>query len=74
MSEKIKLVMSKIFQVAPEVIGPDSSPENIDRWDSLKHMQLVIALEDELGIRFPDEAVPNLISFKAIEEAVAALV
>ena len=73
MSETIRLIMSKIFQIPPEDIKPEISPEDIERWDSLKHMQLVIALEDELGITFPDETVPNLVSYKAIVEAITAL-
>ena len=73
MSETIKLVMSQIFQVEPESITADSSPESIEKWDSLKHMQLVMALEDELGIQFPDDAIPELITFGAIEKMVAQL-
>lgn len=73
MSDVIKSVMSKIFLMPQEDISPESSPENIERWDSLKHMQLVLALEDELEITFPDETVPNLVSYKAIVEAVADL-
>ena len=73
MSETIKLVMSQIFQVEPESITSDSSPESIEKWDSLKHMQLVMALEDELGIQFPDDAIPELVTFGAIEEMVAQL-
>ena len=73
MSETIKLVMSQIFQVELESITVDSSPESIEKWDSLKHMQLVMALEDELGIQFPDDAIPELITYGAIEKMVAEL-
>ena len=73
MSDTIKLVMSQIFQVEPESITADSSPESIEKWDSLKHMQLVMALEDELGIQFPDDAIPELITFGAIEKMVTEL-
>ena len=69
----IKTVMAQILEVEPHSIGPSSSPETIPRWDSLKHMQLVLALEDELGVRFPDDVIPNLLSLEAIESAVAKL-
>lgn len=73
MADTIKLVMSQVFQIEPSEITADSSPESIERWDSLKHMQLIMALEDELGIQFPDEAIPELVSFGAIEQMVQEL-
>lgn len=73
MVEAIKRVMSQILGVDPGSIVAESSPATIDRWDSLKHMQLIMALEDELGIQFPDEVIPELISFEAIETTVRGL-
>jgi acyl carrier protein len=67
MTEVIKRVMSQILGVEASDIVADSSPETIERWDSLKHMQLIMALEDELGIQFPDEVIPELINFATIE-------
>lgn len=73
MSETIRLVMSQVLQVEPAEITPESSPETIERWDSLKHMQLIMALEDEIGIQFPDDAIPELLTFGAIEKLVGEL-
>lgn len=73
MSETIKLVMSQVLQVEPAEITRESSPETIERWDSLKHMQLIMALEDEIGIQFPDDAIPELLTFGAIEKLVGEL-
>jgi acyl carrier protein len=67
MTEVIKRVMSQILGVEASDIVADSSPETIERWDSLKHMQLIMALVDELGIQFPDEVIPELINFATIE-------
>jgi acyl carrier protein len=36
-------------------------------------MQLIMALEDELGIQFPDDAIPELLTFGAIEKMVGEL-
>ena len=65
--------MSQVFQVDPSAITAESSPESIERWDSLKHMQLIMALEDELGVQFPDDAIPELVSYGAIEQMVQEL-
>ena len=73
MQERIKIIMAQLFNVEVNSITPKSSPENIERWDSLKHMQLVLAVEDEFGVTFPDDDIPNLISLEKIEESVRGL-
>ena len=43
-------VMSAVFEIPIEQIKDDSSPDTIKSWDSLKHMNLVISLEEEFMI------------------------
>jgi acyl carrier protein len=74
MSDQIKQILSQIFMVPVGAIDDDSSPASIASWDSLKHMQLVLALEEEFSIEFPDDVVPNLNSVASIESAVQRLV
>ncbi len=73
MQERIKVVMAQIFNVDIDSITEESSPENIERWDSLKHIQLVLAIEDEFDITFSDDDIPNLLSTRAIEDTVRQL-
>ncbi len=73
MLDKITQVMAQILQVPKEAIGRDSSVETLDRWDSLKHMQLIMALEDEFEVQFPDEAIPEMLSVQLIEEKLSEL-
>lgn len=73
MSEAIKEIMAQVFQIAAESIDDNTSPDSVERWDSLKHMQLIMALEDEFGIEFPDEAIPELLSYAAIEATIESL-
>jgi acyl carrier protein len=39
---------------------PDSSRKNTPRWDSLKHIEIIFAIEDELGIQFSEEEMVTL--------------
>lgn len=48
--KKLKQVMATIFNVAADSIDSDSSMDTIATWDSLHHMNLVLALEEEFGI------------------------
>ena len=39
-----------------------ASPETIPTWDSLQHLNLVLALEEEFRIQFTPEEVEQLLS------------
>lgn len=66
-NNRIKLVMSAVFEVPIEIITDDSSADNIEEWDSLRHMNLILALEEEFGISIPDTDVGDMVNFKLIE-------
>ena len=66
MENKIKKVMSDVFNVDVGSINNDSSPDNIENWDSLKHMNLIVALEEEFDIEFDDNDIENLLNFQLI--------
>ena len=48
---------SQIFGVPEHSLSETSSPESIEGWDSLKHMNLVLALEEQFGVRFSDDQI-----------------
>ena len=67
MENRIKSIMSAVFEIPASEIDGDSSVDTIKSWDSLKHMNLIIALEEEFQITIPDEEVGNLISYPLIK-------
>ena len=73
MQERIRAVMAQVFNVEAGSISEESSPEDIERWDSLRHMQLILAIEDEFGVTFADDDIPNLLSLRAIQNTVGQL-
>jgi acyl carrier protein len=65
--QKLKEVLSRIFNVNPDMITEDASPDTIENWDSLRHMNLVLALEEEFGVEFTDDQVVEILSYKLIK-------
>ena len=63
---KVKSVMATILGVDPSNIADDASMDTISRWDSLRQMNLVLALEEVFGVSFPDEDAANATSFKLL--------
>lgn len=66
-NKRIKQVMSAVFEIPAESIEDSASTDNLDNWDSLRHLNLILALEEEFGVSIPDEEVGNLVNFKLIE-------
>ncbi len=71
---RIKQVMSAVFEVPVKFIVEDSSTDNIENWDSLRHLNLILALEEEFDVSIPDEEVGNLVNYKLIELIINDLV
>jgi len=72
MQQKIKQVMAAVFNVSAESIGQDFSPETAEMWDSLRHMNLVIALEQEFQVEFDENDIPGMLSVSLIEGILSA--
>lgn len=66
MNDQIKELMASIFEMEVSDIGNDASPETIESWDSLRHMNLIVALEDEFNIQFTDEEMLQMLNFQLI--------
>jgi acyl carrier protein len=58
--------MANVFGVPESDINDLSSPDNIDAWDSLKHMQLIIEIESAFKIEFPVEAILQSRNFELL--------
>ena len=60
-------MFSGCVELDPNFINENSSPDNIDNWDSLKHMMLISALEEEFDIQFSDQEMLELLNYKLIK-------
>lgn len=70
MNEQIKTIMAKAFRVPEDSITDSSSQDNIENWDSIHHIQMIVLLEREFDITIPDEKVGNMISYSLVKEVV----
>lgn len=58
MEEKVLRLIEEILKVPQGTIQPDTRIEDVEQWDSLAHVMIIGALEEQLGISIPlDEAV-----------------
>ncbi len=67
MEERIKNTMSAVFGIDVVEVSDDASPDTITSWDSIGHMKLVVALEEEFDIQFNDDQIAELLNFDLIK-------
>lgn len=68
MENRLKKVMSKLFDLNETAITTESSINNIEKWDSLRHLKLISLLEDEFKVMFAVEDIVKMTSFSNIKE------
>ena len=51
---------SDLFGVPADRIGPASSPQTIETWDSIQHLNLVLALEERFGLQLSPEEIEQI--------------
>jgi acyl carrier protein len=68
--DRIKCVMSAVLEISADEINDESSPNSIESWDSLKYINLIVALEEEFEIEFTDNEISEMINFSLIKEII----
>jgi len=61
---RVLAIAADVFQVPESSVGPSSSPDTIESWDSLHHLSFVVALEQEFGVQFSPEEIEQLLSIE----------
>ena len=69
--------MEKLTKVFADTFGVEENEvqnlqyQGIEQWDSVGHMTLVAAIEDELGIELDTDDIIDMSSFEKAKEIVA---
>lgn len=71
MDQRIVEVFASIMKCSPGEVHDGRSPENMERWDSLQHLVLVVGVEEEFGIELePEEIVEMYQGFSSFRRVV----
>jgi acyl carrier protein len=58
--DRLRQIAADIFQLSPEQITPLSSPENIQTWNSVRFLSLILAVEEEFGLMFEPQDLERI--------------
>ena len=64
--ERVRGVLVDVFGLEAAEVGPDTSMDTVEAWDSLQQLNVVLALEEELEVSFTDEETMEMVTFPLI--------
>lgn len=64
---KLKQVLADVFALDVNSVDETASVDTIEKWDSLNHLILVLALEGEFGVTLTEEQTVQILSYSLIK-------
>jgi acyl carrier protein len=72
-SQQIPASLRDIFadtlEIPVDEVTPELSMESVETWDSFRHLQLILSIEDEYGVQFDPQKIPELTTVAKVLEA-----
>jgi acyl carrier protein len=69
--ERLTLLVSDVLEVDPEMVDSSSSRENLAEWDSLAHLRIVGAVEEEFAVKLTMQEINEISSIEALQQLIA---
>ena len=70
--QRLKKVLCNILDILEIEINEQSSMKSISNWDSLKHIQLMTAIEEEFGVTLSIDDMISMTNYPTILKTVSA--
>lgn len=52
--------IASVLDVEPDTLSDESSPDTVETWDSLNHLNIAMALETEFGVALKAEDIMTM--------------
>ena len=63
--ETVGSLLAEVLQIPASGVTEDLAMKDIDAWDSLKHMELIVSLEQSFGIEFTFD---DIVAMRSVAE------
>lgn len=64
----VEEVVARVFDAEPDSLDASSSPESVEGWDSMGHLNLIAALEKDFNVSIDIGDAMEMVSVKRIRE------
>ena len=69
--EALRKIVADTLQLPLEAVPPDANSQSLEAWDSLRHLDIMMAVESATGITFLTSEIAELTSLEGLETAIA---
>ena len=66
LSEKVQAVLAEALRVEAGQIGPQTEFGDLPQWDSMGHMEVMVALEKAFSVEITADTITELVTVPAI--------
>lgn len=70
--KKLKSVFQEVFNTPPEMIHTNTKQNELQGWDSLGQLRIIMAVEESFNISFMIDEIPQLNSYGKMLDAVVS--
>jgi acyl carrier protein len=64
--ERVRGIASDLLDIPAEQITPNSSPDNLEAWSSIQHLNLVLAIEENFKVQLSPEDMEQMNTIERI--------
>lgn len=68
--QQLTEILAEVFEVPTDVITHDIKMDDIEAWDSLRHLRLFMTIEEKMGIKFSTDEIVRISSFEEIKNSI----
>ena len=72
MDDKVETLLAEVLQMPAAEITDDLAMKDVEAWDSLKHMELVVSLEETFSIELTFDEIVAMQSVREIKRVLRA--
>ncbi len=70
--DQVRAIASDIFSIPADQIDSSSSPDSIESWDSIQHLNLVLAVEEKFNLQLAPEEIEQMRNVGAIADLISS--
>lgn len=70
--QDLTVILEDVMDVEDVVLTDDTTADDVEEWDSLSHVRLIVAIEKKYGIKFTNAEIASLTRVKDIIDMIDA--
>ena len=70
--EKVRIIFREVFDDETLVVGDSTDSSDIEDWDSIEQISLIVSMENEFGLKFDIKEVNKLANVGEMVDLIAS--